>query len=390
MDNNFIRLFNTFDRAKGGNPNITNLAYQGFIMQLPNETFLQQTSLTSGIAFSGAIQVDLIDNCGNVKKNIDSNFYYESFIDDNGTPQITFEFGMINENFYTTPLYLKITDLVNGAIWYSNDFLVTDYDVNLSARFDYGNVNSYLQSVRFSKMYDFNPVNENSVKQYTTTQGLRVNSKSITTYLRQYKCDAINYDINDRLNELFASEIVFLNGQGVVISDFKSNERKGTTNFLDAEFVVNPQNEMYQWQLQIYPKLEIIDLYPLNGSVFTKANFDSTIALVNYYINFNQDFNPLKQYIQLRSNVGDNIGKLYKDNVYFCEISQLDTYTNFIQIVFNNEDLTDFTNGEYRIEVNPINELGVGQDWNGISDWTFTIADGEYDNTEYNNEYLTN
>jgi hypothetical protein len=388
MDNNFIRLFNTFDKAKGGNPNITNLAYQGFIMQLPNETFLQQTSLTSGIAFSGAIQVDLIDNCGNVKKNIDSNFYYESFIDDNGTPQITFEFGMINDNFYTTPLHLIITDLVNGAIWYSNDFLVTDYDFELSARFDYGNVNEYLQSVRFSKMYDFNPINENSVKQYTTTQGLRVNSKSITTYLRQWKCDAINYDINDRLNELFASEIVFLNGQGVVISDFKSNERKGTTNFLDAEFVVNPQNEVYEWSYQVYEGVEVIELFPLNNSIYTKVNFDSQVALVNYYIRFNKYFNNSLQYLQFNGG-----GKLYKDGLFFCNITKIFYYEDYLQITFIDENLADFTNGSYSLVVNPIDNLSGAETFKGfaLNEWTFTIADGEFLNTDFDNtEFLTN
>ena len=387
MDNNFIRLFETFDKAKGGNPNITNLAYQGFIMQLPNETFLQQTSLKSGIAFSGAIQVDLIDNCGNVKKNINSNFYYESFIDDNGTPQITFEFGMINENFYTTPLYLRITDLVNGAVWYSNDFLVTDYDVNLSARFDYGNVNEYLQSVRFAKMYEFTPVNENSVKQYTTTQGKRVNSKSITTYLRQWKCDAINYDINDRLNELFASEIVFLNGQGVVVSDFKSNERKGTTNFLDAEFVVNPQNETYDWSYQVYEGIQINGLELPNNSIWTKTDFDYRVGtLLNgcFLMQFDKILNDA--YTDRAIN-----WKIYKDGALLREFTIAQFFDYSIQIYLG-LDLSDFTTGFYTNLVAPIDNISGAETFKGfaLNEWIFTIANGEYDNTEYNNEYLTN
>jgi len=378
MDNNFIRLFETFDRAKGGNPNVATLPYQGFIMQLPNETFLQQTNLTNGIAFSGAIQVDLIDNCGNIKKNIDSNFYYESFIDDNGTPQITFEFGMINDNFYTTPLYLKITDLVNGAIYYSNDFLVTDYDVNLSARFDYGNVNEYLQSVRFSKMYDFNPVNENTIKQYTTTQGLRVNSKSITSYLRQYKCDAINYDINDRLNELFASEIVFLNGQGVVISDFKSNERKGTTNWLDAEFVVNPKNETYNWEFQVYEGLEVVQFEPLNGGIYTTSVFDG-ISFSGGYLNFNKVITS-----------ANGKYKLYKNGVFATEYD-LTFSGQSVGIDFLSTGYT-FTTGSYSIVIEPNIIKSNAEYFKGfaLNEWTFTIADGEYNNTEYNNDYLIN
>jgi len=378
MDNNFIRLFETFDKAKGGNPNVATLPYQGFIMQLPNETFLQETNLTNGIAFSGGIQVDLIDNCGNVKKNIDSNFYYESFIDDNGTPQITFEFGMINDNFYTTPLYLKITDLVNGAVYYSNDFLVTDYGIELSARFDYGNVNEYLQSIRFSKIYDFNPVNENTIKQYTTTQGLRVNSKSITSYLRQYKCDAINYDINDRLNQLFASEIVFLNGQGVVVSDFKSNERKGTTNWLDAEFVVNPQNETYNWQFQVYEGLEVVQFEPLNGGIYTLTSFDS-IIFSGAYLNFNKVITS-----------ANGKYKLYKNGVFATEFD-LTFSGQSVGIDFLSTGYT-FTNGSYSIVIEPNIIISNAEYFKGfaLNEWPFTIADGEFDATEYNNDYLTN
>jgi hypothetical protein len=378
MDNNFIRLFNTFDKAKGGNPNVATLPYQGFIMQLPNETFLQQTSLTSGIAFSGAIQVDLIDNCGNVKKNIDSNFYYESFIDNNGTPQITFEFGMINDNFYTTPLYLRITDLVNGAIWYSNDFLITDYGIELSARFDYGNVNEFLQSVRFAKMYDFSPVNENSVKQYTTTQGLRVNSKSITTYLRQWKCDAINYDINDRLNELFASEIVFLNGKGVVVSDFKSNPREGDTNWLSAEFVVNPQNEVYDWSYQVYEGLEVVQYLPLNGGVYNQDDFNA-IVLGGAYLNFNKAISSV-----------NGKYKLYKSGLFVNEFD-LSFVGQSVAIDFATSGYT-FTNGNFSIKIDDGQIISGAETFKGfaLNEWTFTIADGEYDNTEYSNDYLIN
>jgi hypothetical protein len=378
MDNNFIRLFETFDKAKGGNPNVATLPYQGFIMQLPNETFLQQTSLKSGIAFSGAIQVDLIDNCGNVKKNINSNFYYESFIDDNGTPQIIFEFGMINDNFYTTPLYLRITDLVNGAIWYSNDFLVTDYDFLLSCRADYWNENEVKKSVRIAKMYEFTPVNENSVKQYTTTQGLRVNSKSITTYLRQWKCDAINYDINDRLNKLFASDVVFLNSQGVVVSDFKSNERKGTTNFLDAEFVVNPQNETYDWEFQVYEGLEVVQYLPLNGGVYNQDDFDGIVD-GGAYLNFNKNITSV-----------NGKYKLYKGGVIATELD-LTFVGQSVGI-----DLLDtgyaFTNGTYSIAIAPNQITSGAETFKGfaLNEWTFTIADGEYDNTEYSNEYLIN
>jgi hypothetical protein len=228
-------------------------------------------------------------------------------------------------------------------------------------------------------MYDFNPVNENSVKQYTTTQGLRVNSKSITTYLRQWKCDAINYDINDRLNELFASEIVFLNGQGVVVSDFKSNERKGTTNWLDAEFVVNPQNETYDWSYQVYEGFEVIETLPLNGSVYNQDDFDDIVS-TNAFVIFNKNISSV-----------NGKYKLYKGGIFQTEFD-LSFAGLSISIDFLSTGYT-FTNGTYSIVIAPNQITSGAETFKGfaLNEWTFTIADGEFDATEFDNtEFLTN
>ena len=72
-DQAFIRLYkNELGLAKkSDDPNIAKLLYGGFIIQKPNETFLQISSGDINITFVGGIKVDLIDSCGNVKKNID-------------------------------------------------------------------------------------------------------------------------------------------------------------------------------------------------------------------------------------------------------------------------------------------------------------------------------
>jgi len=159
IDFSFIRLvLFDFVSAKGDNPDVAHLLYDGFIQQLPTETFLQTTNLTDGIAFAGGIQVDLIDGCQNIVRNIDNNFAYTSFIDQNGKPQINFEFGSILVNFYNKPLYLKITDLINGNIYYSNSFLINNN--KLSTRFDYyNNGELYKKSIRISNCYYNTPVN---------------------------------------------------------------------------------------------------------------------------------------------------------------------------------------------------------------------------------------
>jgi len=185
-DFSFIRLTkNDFALAKkADDPNIATLLYGGFIVQKPSETFLQISASNTDIAFAGGIQVDLIDCNGLVIRNIDANFFYEVFVDASGISQIAFEFGNIGVDYWTKQLYLKITDLVNNNVYFSNGFLITNYKSELTTRFDYFNQTKiynisydlapYKQSVRFMNCYDHTPVNTREVKQYTNSNGTQV------------------------------------------------------------------------------------------------------------------------------------------------------------------------------------------------------------------------
>ena len=138
---------------------------------------------------------ELVDNCGNVIKDLDGLFYYDSFTDQNGDDQIKFEFGMIGEDYYSLPLHLKLTDLGNGATLYSNPFLITSMDANKTSRFDYTNNGSIynidyataqiIQSIRLSFCYEHTPVNKMEFKQYTTSNGYQINYRNSTTFLRK-------------------------------------------------------------------------------------------------------------------------------------------------------------------------------------------------------------
>ena len=278
-DFSFIKLYkNDFDSAKNADDApITHrknngLQYNGFIVQKPNETFLQITAGETSIAFVGGIQVDLIDGCGDLVTNIDSNFYYEGFVDSSGVNQIAFEFGYIGTDYWTKQLYLKITDLTNGNIWYSNGFLITYFKADLSTRFDYFNQTKihnisydlapYIQSVRISDCYDNAPANKRDLKQYVNSNGFQSNYRTITTFLRKYLISAVDYFINDRLEVLFSHGLVYCNSQRVVVSDYKAEERVGNTNFLTAEFTINPQNQTLTQSNQLYEFLDLVSFSP--------------------------------------------------------------------------------------------------------------------------------
>lgn len=367
-DFSFIKLYTDFALAKrNDNPPISKLNYQGFIQQRTDETFLQTSNSDVDIVFVGGYLAELIDNCGIVKKDISNNFYFYGFEDANGIKQISFEFGMVNQDFWSKPLHLKLTDLVNGNIYYSNSFLITNYNSDISTRFDYWNIlDEYKKSIRLVNCFDQTPQNELSSKQYTTSVGTRVNYRQITTYLRKYVIDSLDYFINDRLPILINSDNVYLNGVGAVMSDLKTDERISDSNLLKAEFIVNPQNSTYNWEFQIYEGLEVIERSPAHQSIF--SGFD-----VICYIAFNKNISLLSGTI-----------KLYKDGVFVAD------GTPFVAGSFLNIDFDyTFTNGNYSITV-PSGYIYNGTEFfsgYAINEWTFTISDGFYDETYYDETY---
>jgi len=382
-DYSLIRLTTDFATAKSNdNPNVATIRYDGIIVQQPNETFLQITNSDTDIAFAGGIQVDLIDCNGLVIRNIDEQFYYNGFVDANGISQIAFEFGNIGVDYWTKPLYLKITDLVNNNVYFSNSFLVTNYKSELTTRFDYTNTTKiygisydlapYIQSVRLANCYDNTPVNKRDVKQYVTSQGKQVNYRTITTFLRQLKIDNLDYFTNDRLEVLFSHGIIYANYERVIGSDFTVEERLGTSNLMRGEFTINKQGQTLVSAYQLYEGLELFSLLPLNGGVYTVD------SLPNIEVTFNKEISF------------SGVIKLYKDSVL-----QTITPTTY-NVTANLLEVTPtytYTNGSYSIVIEPNTITSGGDSFSGLAynEWVFTVADGEFSSTDFDNtEFLTN
>ena len=393
-DYSFIRLtLNDFAKAKSSdNPAISKLNYQGFIVQKPSETFLQISNSSVNISFVGGITVDLVDGCENVVQNINDNFYYEGFVDSRGINQIAFEFGYIGVDYWTKPLYLRITDDINGNKWYSNNFLITDYLTDISTRFDYSNIGKiygisydsapYTQSIRIANCYDETPVNTREVKQYITSQGLQVNYRSITTFLRKYLINAFDYFINDRLDVLFSHQQIYLNGERVVVSDYKADERIGNTNFLKGEFVINKQGETFTPITQLFQVLQVIDRLPkhnISFSIGTKTSIGNGGYITIF---FNKKLTL----------INGITAKLYKDGILVDTVVPTISSNTILSCNFSAYFIT-LANGSYDVVIEKNKVFGGGQFWEGykIGEYHFNVVDGYYNETYYNqNYYLIN
>jgi hypothetical protein len=170
---------------------------------------------------------------------------------------------------------------------------------------------------------------------------------------------------------------VFVNGNRVTTKQtLPSQERTGDTNVFNIDFQVPiDYNETFTYQYQIFPKFTLIGKYP--STTYTLADLGNDIIG-----SFNRSFS-----------VGTGTLRLFKDGLL------LKTY-NVSEITESGFDfLADISsiivaNGSYYINfdtglfISSFNESSEGI--TNTTDWAFLIANSEYDNTEYSNEYLIN
>jgi len=386
-DVSFIKLYKSLSEAVASeNPPVTTLSnlgrFTGFIQQLPYETFLQISSSDESISFVDEFTTDLVDGCNNLIANINYNFYAEFRVDSNGITQIAFEFGMMGVDYGSTPLHLRLTDSTNGNVWYSSPFLITNNNKKISTRFDYWSESKFnnisydlferKQSVRLSNCYDNTAVNKRDLKQYLQSNGMQVSYRSVTTYLRQFLLNAIDYFVNDRLEVLFSHPIVYVNRERSDVSDFKVDERKGDTNWFSGEFTINPKRQYLPVEYQIYQGLEIVLYFPLQNAVVSEqqnieGTFNKPVTLNTGTIQVFKDGSLFETFTEADILLVDDNFR-FKINTAFYDV--VGDYSIVISSGL-------FTNGIETVEVvNP--------------NWVFTIATGEFDPSDFDStEFLT-
>jgi len=381
-DVSFIKLYKSLSEAVASeNPPVSEILYTGFVQQLPNETFLQISSSDESISFVDEFTTDLVDGCNTLIANIDYNFYAEFRVDSNGITQIAFEFGMIGTDYGSTPLHLRLTDSTNGNVWYSSPFLITNNNKKISTRFDYWSESKFnnisydlferKQSVRLSNCYDNTAVNKRDLKQYLESNGMQVSFRSVTTYLRQFLLNAIDYFVNDRLEVLFSHPIVYVNRERSDVSDFKVDERKGDTNWFSGEFVINPKRQYLPVEYQIYQGLEIVLYFPLQNAIVSEqqnieGTFNKPVTLNTGTIQVFKDGSLFETFTEADILLVDDNFR-FKINTAFYDV--VGDYSIVISSGL-------FTNGIETVEVvNP--------------QWPFRIASGQYNATQYNTTPLT-
>lgn len=392
MENNFLKFYKTLPEAiVTENPTVTKLPYTGFVQQKTNETFCQITNSDFDIVFVGGYTAELINGCGDVIRDITDYFYFDSFTDNNGIKQIAFEFGMLSTNYYSQILYIKLTDTVNGNIWYSAPITINNKENSI--RIDYWSTKSvngtaydimpFKQSIRLSDCYKNDVSDENSAKQYTVTTGNIVAYRRTTTLYNEYIFESLDEFTYRRLNAIFNNDYVYLDGHRVVLKEIKKETREGDTNKFKVTITVNPYEDIFNWGFQLFEGIDVITYFVPKNAIFTQGSDPSSGGQM--YVEFNRTINVETE----------TYAQLWKDGVMIEEALIGGDNSTIADFWFINSFIGSGLpeNGHYSIVI-PANKITSGSEvFGGVvyDEWRFTIGDGDWLNTDWNNDdWFTN
>jgi len=373
-----IRLQNTLSKALDLRLNQNaEIGYFDQVVLSPNEIYYQITNSDVNIVFNGNYKVYVADLCGNNLLEITEKVFIEEQTDSKGIRQIGFEIVNIGEDFYFEELLLKFVNNLNGKTWYSNPLIITDEakstrfeytSVNTFAGFEYPKFTAKMQSIRLNCR--FNTLsNEITGSEYTNEIGNKVSSVSIMTDLESYIFDKLDNYTYRTLAYILNHPIKYINGFRVTNSVLpKDIEIVGSSNFGASDFkVAMNYNEFYNSIYQIVEPLELLSITPLGnytiGDIpqFITLTFNHNISLqTGSIILFSGNSGILETFTT--ASITDNILSIDITGM----ITEIDVYKIIVSDGFITSDFGTFEGGIY----------------------DFNLTDAEFDNTEFNNNFL--
>lgn len=226
------------------------LLYLEQIQLSPFENYTQITNTVEGIAFNGNYAVFLCDLEGNELHDITSKVAITQFTDNKAIPQICFEISPIEKDFGKSAISLKIKHTQTNEVWYSNAFILTDEDYNLTNRFEYKSYTNFdgiaynriptkTQSIRLACVFTGHEI-QGSSKEYTTYSGSKIVSRVNKTEFEKYIFPYLDNFTYRRLNSLLTHPIIYVNNNRVTDKQIlPSSSNYGSSNLFSLEFKVS-------------------------------------------------------------------------------------------------------------------------------------------------------
>lgn len=379
IDYSFLRLKTDFATAKHDKMVDSEYYYNGGICLHPLERYLQISYSDVNVAFAEDYRVEIIDCNENVLLDISEKVYIAERQDNDGIYRISFEILPIQQDFYYQKLYLKFTHTASTLVLYSNEFLLTAGELGNTFRLDYKSYSNYkgtnypladyYQSIRLFGYFNGIAEKKDS-KVYTEINGQLRKSRVIQSFESEYVIDEINTFVYERLAVALENDLVYINGSKCeIIDNLGTEERKGKSNLFGASLKAQiNETETYLDSNQIAQIFNYTSLSPLGFYTLDSLPTDANAI-------FNFDLTSVS-YLKLYD---------YDTDILISDLTA---------VITNNEisdTLPILANGNYYFTFSVTNNFSEVLELTDKDIWKFSIADGEFESTEFDNtQFLVN
>ena len=367
----FIRLKRTLKEAlnTGASPSVNIWNFTQVALN-PFEQYLQYSDVSGGVDFDGNYTVHLCDCSGRELLDITSKVAILEMVVD-GVNQFAFEIAPLRVSYYT-PVLLKFKHGVSDLTLYSNRFIVKNDSKTTRVNYlDYTRPVNLYQSIRLNMYFDREDA-DSEITEYTQINGNKVSGRAIKTDLEVFVFDFLDGFTFKNLNNLLTTPIVYFNGNRVTNKQIlKSEARAGDTNYWSQEIIVPiDYTDTFVDNYQIFPNFEAIEFIPFGFNTSVSAGTELKVIF--------------------SKNVTKNVGleiKLFKDGLLNQTFAYADVAVTGSEISVNCGTLA---NGEYYVTINAGAVTSIHGENSGFLTWAFTVADGDFDSSDFSDEFLIN
>lgn len=367
----FIKLKRTLKEAlnTGASPSVNIWNFTQVALN-PFEKYLQYSDVSGGVDFDGNYTVHLCDCSGRELLDITSKVAILEMVVD-GVTQFAYEITPLNVSYYT-PVLLKFKHGVSDLTLYSNRFIIkNDSKTTRIDYLDYTRPVNLYQSIRLNMYFDREDA-DSEITEYTQINGNKVSGRAIKTDLEIYKFDFLDGFTFKNLNNLLTTPIVYFNSKRVTNKQIlNSVARDGDTNYWSQEIIVPiDSNDTFTDTYQIFPNFEAIEFIPFGFNTSVSAGTELKVIF--------------------SKNVAKNVGleiKLFKDGLLNQTFSYADVTVTGSEISVNCGTLA---NGEYYVTINAGAVTSIHGENSVYLEWNFEITAGEFDSSDFSDEFLIN
>lgn len=201
------------------------------IQLLPNNenSYIQTTNVSGGIELEDWT-VYVVQPCG-TETDITSYFSVENiFFDDNGYNQFSWSLTNVPHDFDYDLVYLKVIQTV-GETFYSNYFMLTDYESEYTCRIDYKNEYDYaMQSIQVRMAFKQELKNQEIDSYYETSTRNTVTNMVKSQRYENWVTDIISNDLLLKISDVFEYKYTYVDlyrcylYEAIDVEEFEADE----------------------------------------------------------------------------------------------------------------------------------------------------------------------